>query len=175
MAVDANTYAAQEDVERLIGDIVESRLFTNNTVPTDDQVEDELDNAAMELNRELDQAGYTVPIDSTDYPTAYGWAKAMNAYGAAAVLLSTIPSEGYESDEDREAPSTTRAQTYGNKFKNALMTIQNHRLRAGMRVERLSRVFSGSQEDDDGNTKLPIFTRGMDRYPGRGPALTEST
>lgn len=174
MAIDANSYGTKAGMERLIGDIVESRTFGAATVPTETQMEAEIDAAAMDLNRELDQAGYTVPVVNADFPTAYGFLKAANEYGAAAVLLSTVPWEGFESAEDAEAPATSRAQTYANKFKNALTAIQDHRLRATMRVERLDRVFSGSQEDDDGNTKLPIFTRGMDRYPGRGPALTES-
>lgn len=166
MAVDANTYAEKEDVERLIGDIVEDRTFSDTTVPSTTQVEKELDNAAADLNRELDQVGYTVPVDESDYPTAYQFLKAANAYGAAAVLLSTVPSEGFEPTEDVETPSTTRAQTYANKFKSALKAIRENRLRAGRRVGRLSRVFAGSQEDDEGNEKKPIFTRGMDTYPG---------
>lgn len=166
MAVDANTYAEHEDVERLIGDIVEDRTFNATTVPTLDQVEAELDNAAMDLNRELDQVGYTVPVSETDYATAYGYLKAANAYGAAAVLLSTIPANVYNPDEEVEQTGETRVITYGNKFKSALKAIRENRLRAGRRVNRLANVFAGSQEDDDGNTKLPIFTRGEDSYPG---------
>ncbi|KKL54789.1 hypothetical protein LCGC14_2261910 [marine sediment metagenome] len=52
MAIGANTYAGHEDVERLIGDIVKDRTFDETTVPSLDQVEDELDNAAADLNRE---------------------------------------------------------------------------------------------------------------------------
>lgn len=167
MVVDANTYAAKTDVERLIGDIVEGRSFGAGTVPTESQVEKELDNAAADLNRELDQVGYTVKVSETDYPTAYAFLKAANAYGAAAVLLSTVPSEGYEPDEEVETPSTTRAQTYANKFKSALKAIRENRIRAGRRINRSDKFFAGSQEDDEGNEKLPIFKRGMDDYPGR--------
>jgi hypothetical protein len=173
MAIGDNTYAEAVDVQRLIGDIVESRTFTTGTVPTLAQVEEELDNAASELNVALDDAGYTVPVDETDWPTAYEWIKAANTYGAAAVLLSTIPSDGYEPDEEVESPATTRAQTYGNKFKSALKRIEKNKLRAGRRKDRLADTFAGSQEDDDGNTKAPIFIRGMDDYPGRR-SLTES-
>lgn len=173
MSVDTNTYAEATDVQRLIGDIVESRTFTTGTVPTLAQVEEELDNAAADLNRELDQVGYTVPVDETDWPTAHQFLKAANTYGAAAVILSTIPSDGYEPDEEVESPGTTRAQTYANKFKSALKAIRENRIRAGRRKDRLADVFAGSQEDDDGYTKAPIFTRGMDDYPGRR-SLTES-
>ena len=172
MTVGANTYAEHEDIERLIGDIVLNRTFDETTVPSLDQVESELDNAAAELNRELDQVGYTVPVVLADWPTAFGFLKAANAYGAAAVLLSTVPSEGYEPTEEVETPGTTRAQTYANKFKSALKTIRESRLRAARRKGRLADAFAGSQEDDQGNEKLPIFKRGEDDYPGRR-SLTE--
>ena len=167
MTVSANTYAEHEDVERLIGDIVLDRTFDATTVPTLDQVESELDNAAADLNRELDQVGYTVPVVEADYPTAFQFLKAANAYGAAAVLLSTVPSEGFDPVEEVETPGVTRAQTYANKFKSALKAIRENRLRAARRKDRLADVFGGSQEDDEGNEKNPIFTRGMDDYPGR--------
>lgn len=173
MAVDTNTYAEHEDVERLIGDIVEDREFTEDTVPSLAQVESELDNVAADLNRELDQVGYTVPVSETDYPTAYAYMKAANAYGAAAVLLSTVPAEGYEPTEEVESPATTRAQTYGNKLKSALKAIRESRLRAGRRTRRLENLHAGSAEDDEGNIKQPIFTRGEDDYPGRR-SLTEA-
>lgn len=166
MTVGANTYGTVAGIQRLIGDIVENRTFDATTVPTVTEVEAELDNAAADLNRELDQVGYTVPVSETDYPTAYAFLKAANAYGAAAVLLSTVPAEGFEPTEEVESPSTTRAQTYANKFKSALKAIRENRLRAGRRKGRLEDMFAGSQEDDEGNEKKPIFTRGMDTYPG---------
>ena len=167
MTVEANTYAEHEDVERLIGDIVEDRTFTETTAPSLAQVEEELDNAALDLNRELDQVGYTVPVSETDYPTAYGYLKAANAYGAAAVLLSTIPADVYDPTEEVEQPGTTRAQVYSNKFKSALKAIKDNRLRAGRRVARLANLHAGGSEDDEGNEKDPIFNRGEDTYPGR--------
>ena len=166
MAVEANTYAEHEDVERLIGDIVEDRTFTETTVPSLAQVETELDNVAADLNRELDQVGYTVPVDETNYATAYKYLVAANAYGAAAVLLSTIPAESYDPTEEVEGTATTRAQTYANKFKSALKAIRENRLRAGRRVGRLANLAAGSAVDDEGNTKDPIFTRHEDSYPG---------
>ena len=172
MTVGANTYGDVAGIQRLIGDIVESRTFGTGTVPTLAQVEAELDNAAAELNNALDQAGFTVPVNATDYPTARAFLKAANEYGAAAVLLSTVPSEGYDPNEEVENAPTTRAEAYGNKFKSALKAIREYRIRAGMRVGRLSRVFAGSQEDEDGNEKKPIFTRGMDAYPGSPTSVT---
>ena len=169
MTVEANTYAEHEDVERLIGDIVEDRTFETTTTPSLAQVETELDNAAADLNRELDQIGYTVPVSEADYATAYAYLKAANAYGAAAVLLSTIPAETFDPTEDVEATTPTRAQAYANKFKSALKAIRENRLRAGRRTRRLENLAVGSAVDDEGNTKDPIFTRGEDSYPGLEP------
>ena len=175
MTVGANTYAVQADIERLIGDIVESRTFTTGTVPTIVQVEAELDNTAADLNRELDQVGYTVPVSLADYPTARAFLKAANAYGAAAVLLAMIPATSFNPDEEVEQLGETRAITYSNKFKSALKAIREQRLRAGRRKYRLGDVFAGSQEDADGNEKKPIFTRGMDEYPGSGTNIHAAT
>jgi len=172
MAVEANTYAEATDVERLIGDIVEDRTFAETTVPSLAQVESELNNVAADLNRELDQVGYTVPVDETAYPTAYQYLKAANAYGAAAVLLATVPATSYNPDEEVEQPGETRASTYGNKFKSALKAIKENRLRAGRRTRRLDTLAAGSAETEEGATKDPIFKRGMDDYPGRR-TLTE--
>ena len=100
MTVGANTYAAVTDVQRLIGDIVADRTFGAATEPSITQAEAELDNTAFELNEALDVAGYTVPVDSTAYPTAYGAMVAANAYGASARLLGTIPTEAYDPDQE---------------------------------------------------------------------------
>lgn len=173
MAVDTNTYAEHEDVERLIGDIVSGREFNGTTTPTLTQVEAELDNAATDINRELDQVGYTVPVSVADYPTAYNFLKAANAYGAAAVLLATIPAEGYNPEDEVETGGEDRSKTYSIKFNHALKAIRESKLRAGRRKARLADVFAGSQETDDGEEKLPIFTRGQDDYPGRRFLVSE--
>ena len=173
MAVGANTYAEHEDVERLIGDIVSGREFDGTTTPTLVQVEAELDNAAADINRELDQIGYTVPVVLADWPTAYAFLKAANAYGAAAVLLSTIPAEGYNPEDEVETGGEDRSKTYSIKFNHALKAIRENRIRAARRKARLADTFAGSQETDDGEEKLPIFTRGMDDYPGRRALVNE--
>ena len=173
MPVDTNTYAEHEDVERLIGDIVSGREFDETTTPSLAQVEAELDNAAADLNRELDQVGYTVPVSETSYPTARKFLKAANAYGAAAVLLSTIPAEAYNPEDEVETGGEDRGKTYSIKFNHALKAIRENKLRAGRRKGRLADAFAGSQETDDGEEKLPIFTRGMDDYPGRRSLVNE--
>ncbi|MFA5429845.1 MAG: hypothetical protein WC329_01645 [Candidatus Omnitrophota bacterium] len=174
MVISANTYAEHEDIEKLIGDIVPEREFNVDTVPTLAQVESELDDAAAELNNALDVAGYTVPVSSTDYPTAFAFLKAANAHGAAAVILASVPANGYNPDEEVEQIGETRATVYSIKFKSALKTIREHRIRAGMREDRLANIYAGSAQDADGNEKKPIFTRGMGQYPGNTTNVNSS-
>ena len=166
MGLDDNTYGTVAGIERLIGDIVSSRTFSGSTIPSTTQVEAELDNAAMDLNRELDQAGYTVPVVEADYPTAYGFLKAANEYGAAATLLATLPSEAFAPAEEIASPGESRAMMYQIRFNHALKAIREYKIRATMRKGRLGDVFAGGQEDDEGNTKEPLFKRDTDNYPG---------
>ena len=172
MALDENTYAAVTDIERLIGDIVADRTFAVDTTPSTTQVEAELDNVAAEINAELDVAGYTVPISEALYPVAHKAAVAANAYGAAARLLSTIPSEAYNPDEQIVDTGESRPQQYEKLLNRFIKRIGAYKLRAGYRKGRMSRIAAGSAQDDDGYEKKSLFTRGMDRYPGREPLLT---
>lgn len=166
MSVGDNTYAEHEDVERLIGDVVLNRTFSISTVPTLDQVEAELDSVAAELNALLDMKGYTVKVSETSYPHAYNALKAANAYGASARLLGTIPTEAYDPSSDMVDMGTTRAQMYERYLNQMKKQIKGYELRAGMRKNRLSRVFTGGQEDSAGNVRDPLFKRGMLNKPG---------
>jgi len=172
MTVGANTYGTVAEIQAMIGDIVASRTFSGSTVPSTTQVEAELDRVAAQLNSLLDVYGYTVPVNSTDYAAAYEALAAANNYGAAGRLLGTVPAQVYDPDEQIEESGTTRAQMYERYFNSMKSQIRKKELRAGMRQGRLSRVKSGGQEDADGNTKKPIFTRGMLDYPGT-TTLTE--
>ncbi len=173
MAPGANTYGTVAGIQRLIGDIVPSRTFSDSTVPSTAQVEAELDNVAAEINAELDVQGYLIPINATDYPTAYALAKAANEYGAAARLLSTIPPETYNPDEQVEDTGETRPQQYEKLLNRFLNRVRKNMLRAGRRTGRLHKFYAGSQADDNGYTKKPLFTRDMDSFPG-SRSLTES-
>ena len=166
MAVGTNTYGDHEDVERLIGDIVASRTFTDSTTPTITQVEAELDNVAAEINAALDVMGYTVPVSSTDYPTAYAFLTAANNYGAAARILGTIPTEAYNPDEQMVDIGMSRAEMYERHLKNALAWIWSRRLRAGMRKERFADLRVGARTDDDGNALDPLYRRRMGEKSG---------
>ena len=160
--VGANTYGSEAGVEKLVGDLVAGRDFGAGTIPTTTQVEGVLDDIAADLNRELDTEGYTVPVASAD-ATAKAFLAAANNYGAAAVLLGMFPVGAY--NPDAEGQGNSRAEMYQKRLNSAIKMIREHRLKAGMTTQRFALVFSGGQEDEDGNEKLPLFKRGQTDYP----------
>ncbi len=166
MTVDANTYGTVAGVQRLIGDIVDSRTFSTGTVPTLVQCEAELDNVADDINAALDAMGYTVPVSSANYSAAYGFLAAANDYGAAARLLGTIPTEAYDPDEQATDMGATRAQMYERYLNRAIKRIWDRNLRAGMRKERFADLKVGASLDTNGETKSPLYRRRMEEYPG---------
>jgi hypothetical protein len=166
MTVDSNTYGTAAGLERLIGDIVGGRKFTTDTVPTLVQAEAELDNVADSINSLLDTVGYTVPVDKTDYPFAFGYLAAANEYGAASRLLGTIPTEAYDPDEQMIDIGQTRPQMYERYLNQALKRIRERMLRAGMRKARFADLRAGAATDASGNTKEPLYRRRMDEFPG---------
>ena len=170
MAVGANTYGTVAGVEKLVGDLVASRTFGAGTVPTLAQVEGILDDVASDLNRELESAGYTVPVTSVD-ATALAFLRASNNYGAAAVVLGMLPFGGFNPDAAEDAQN--RAEMYQGRLNHALKMVKEQRLKAAMTTQRLANVFAGSQEDEDGNEKLPLFKRDDDFYPGGWKSFTE--
>ena len=169
MAVGANTYGSAEGVERLVGDLVTGRAFGAGTTPTVTQVEAVLDDVAADLNRELDAAGYTVPVATAD-ATARAFLVAANNFGASAVVLGMLPFGGF--DPETAEAATSRAGMFQGHLNHAIKMISERRLRASMSIQRTVNLFAGSQENSDGDTKSPLFKRGDDDYPGRR-SLTE--
>ena len=151
----------------MIGDIVSARTFAADTVPSLDECESSLDAIANILNARLDVAGYTVPVDQTAYPYAYGLLEEANNNGASARLLGTIPTQAYDPDEQMEDTGQTRAQMYERYLNQVLAQIDNLKIRAAMRESgsRFSDLRFG-QRDSAGNAKDPMFTRRMGEYPG---------
>jgi len=173
MALDANTYGTVAGVERMIGDIVIDRTFAVGTVPTLAECEAALDAIADVLNAKLDVMGYTVKVDETDYPYAYGLLEEANNNGAAARLLGTIPTQSYLPDEQMEEGGTTRAQMYERYLNQVLKMIDSRKIRAGMRKRVMADLRVGASKDEDGNLKEPLYRRRMDEYPGSRSLPTE--
>jgi len=175
MALDANTYGTVAGVERMIGDIVADRTFAVATVPTLIECEAALDAIADVINARLDYKGYTVPVDETTYPYAYGLLQEANDNGAAARLLGTIPTQSYLPDEQTEEGGTTRAQMYERYLNQVLKAIDEGKIRAGMRKRMMADLRVGASKDEDGDLKEPLFRRRMDEYPGSRILPTEDT
>ena len=175
MAVDSSTYGTVAGVERLIGDIVDSRTFAAGTVPTLTECEASLDAIADVINARLDYKGYTVPVNETAYPYAFGLLSEANNEGAAARLLGTIPTQAYLPDEQAEEGGTTRAQMYERYLNQVLKIIDEGKLRAGMRKRLMADLRVGAAKDENGTTKEPLFRRRMDEYPGARILPTEDT
>jgi len=166
MSLDANTYGTVAGVERMIGDIVADRTFAVDTVPTLVECEAALDAIADVINARLDYKGYTVPIDATTYPHAYGLLQEANDNGAAARLLGTIPTQAYLPDEESEEGGTSRAQMYERYLNQVLKSIDEGKLRAGMRKRLLADLRVGASKDEGGDLKKPLYRRRMGEYPG---------
>ena len=164
MAVEANTYGTETGVELLIGDVVDSGDFTVSTDPTTTDVEKQLDAVAHDLNRELEAAGYTVPVTSDD-ATALAFLEDANDYGAAARVLAMFPGNPYDPDEDAP-PGGSRVSMYGQHLKHAIKMIQEHRLKAAFSTGRAKQFEAGARLDTNSNTRSPLFTRGMTDLPG---------
>jgi hypothetical protein len=168
MAVGANTYGTVARMEALIGDLVDSRAFSTSTTPKLAQVEVLLDDVASEINVLLEEGLYAIPVAVADDPVAHAYLVSINSFGAAVLVLGTLPEGSFAEEGDG------RAATYAKAYSNGLMLIRRQGLKAARAENRFARTFAGSQEDSDGNKKLPIFKRGRFDYPGsRG--LTEDT
>jgi hypothetical protein len=157
-------YGSVAGIEGLVGDVVEDRTFTLGTVPSYDTVTELLEGVASALNVELSQQGYQTPVRAVDDPVTYQYLSYVNNAGAAARVLSTMPMESYVMpDEDQSGGD--RRQMLDRELSHAIRRIQSQELPATRSTGMLSRVFAGSQENSDGNTKNPLFTRGMTDYP----------
>lgn len=163
MATSTNTYGTSTGIERLVGDVFVARSITSTTIPSLTYVEGMLDQTAAEINRELQASGYTIPV-STGESVARDWVKSINEFGAAALVLGSMPMTAIA--PGREDAGSNRMEMFQAYFNSGLKSIRENRLVSSRSRGRLGGVFAGSQEDSDNNRKLPIFTRGMDDYPG---------
>lgn len=177
MAVGANTYGTVARVEALVGDVVASRTFGTGTIPTLVQVELLLDDVAAELHAALAEGGWpiqTLANLTINAPRAVNWLALLNVYGACALVLQSLPYEAQASALPDAPPS--RGNWFRKRFEDGIERIRTGNFLASMgltRTGRLEKIYAGSQENADGETKLPLFTRGMDDYPG-SRSLTEA-
>jgi hypothetical protein len=163
MPLSTNTYGTSTGLERLIGDVVVSRAITATSIPSLTYVEGMLDQTAAELNRELKASGYSVPVSTGDVINR-PWLAGVNEYGAAALVLGSMPMAAFASGA--AGAGRNRLEMFQGFFNAALLSIRENRVAADRSRGRLGAVFAGSQSDSDGNRKLPSFTRSEGDYPG---------
>lgn len=163
MATGANTYGTVARVEDRVGDIAEGRQFTLTTTITKAQVERMLDDVAGFLNSKLRAYDYVVPVSVADDPDEHAWLVSANSSGAAARVLDTFPGEGFD-PEDPASPQNRKTSLWAEV--TALCKMIENRAFPATASSGSFDVFSGGQANSDGDTKLPLFTRGMTDYPG---------
>jgi|TARA_Y100000310_G_scaffold94472_1_gene92121 hypothetical protein len=164
-----STYGSVSDVEGLIGDIVDSRTFTESTIPSSETVQKLLDGVAAEINTNLAHEGYQAPVrfsESEQDAHAYRRLVYANAAGAAARVLSTLPMESYTFPEETRSGGDRR-EMLDRELWHLLQDIRKRRFKATRDVGILAEFFAGSLTDRAaGETKEPLFTRGKFDYPG---------
>lgn len=167
MVVDANTYGTVERVQRMIGDLVSSRLFTTSTVPTLAQVEDTLNDIADILNTELKLHGYTVPVSVATDPEAFRLLRYTNSAGASGAILAQLATEsssGFSINATEHA--VNRKQFFNSQLARTLERIRAGELPAARTLDKSHFAVAGSAKDTDGNLKRPFFTRDIFTNPG---------
>ena len=166
MAVGANSYGTVAKVEARVGDLVVGRVFGTGTIPTKVHVELLIDDVASRINMELRAQGYTVPVANTGSDVeAYAYLQYANSAGAAALVLNILP--GVVLDPDSEDENMNRRVSLWAELKAALQYIKHGDLPATRTVTtEVTKAWSGSQQDNDGNVTAPAFSKERTSWPG---------
>ncbi len=169
MAIDEYTYGEINGVARRMGWVTGAgKSFTQDTNPTQNEVEIALDDVAAEIHGLLAANGF--PIQTRAAITGLStrliaWFKNLNEIGASANLLMNFSVSG---DPEEGGP---RPQVHWRKkWETLSKMISSGAFLENMglaRAQSASRdLASGSYQDEDGYDKLPAFERGMTDYPG---------
>ena len=170
MALNSYTYGTIARVERIIGDIVDSRKFSELTSPDKFNIEGILDDVASEIHIELAKYGYDVKTNAsllTLAPRVQLFLQHMNCIGAAVYILNTISVEAFVPQD--ENGSMTRAQRLWATYKRLLGQINTQAFsRLGLTKNSMitEGLFVGSYKDKDGNINKPGFKRGGFDFDG---------
>lgn len=161
-----SVYGSVAGVESKIGDMVSSRTFTDTTVPSFQEIQELVDGVAHELNMELLQQGYQVPVRGADDPIAYQHLVYVNNCGAAARALSTLPMESYVFP-DNEGAGGDRRTMWDRELWHAIQRIRKQEFKATTTTSPSDNFIAGSRTDrDTGEVKNPLFKRNMTDFPG---------
>ncbi len=171
MAVGSNSYGTVERVASLTRDIPDGGAFSSSTTPTTTEVETWIDDVSDEVNHALRAARYTVPVaNSGDDVEAFGMLTKVVCEEVAFIVNNMFPGEAMDPDDPN--PLQNRKAGWHSSYLKLLMRIDEQRFAATRATSRTGNVWSGAQKDSGGDTKLPLFTRGMTDYPA-SRSLTE--
>jgi len=161
----SSIYGDVQGVEDRIGDIIPSRTFTDSTIPSYGVVERWVETVSSELNVELIENGYQVPVSATDDPQAYEAVREAVHSGAAARVLASNPAEAY-AFPDENSQGGNRRTMLDRELWHMILRIRDHRLPATRSGSFTVRTYSGAYENrETGETKYPLFTRKKFDYP----------
>ena len=153
MAVASYAYGSTDGVLHLLDNVLAGgATFGPTTSPTLLFVEESLNSMAAELNEELQNAYYVVPISSTDI-ISHQLLVHLNNLGAARFVLSTRP--GIMQGTGGNA----RLDLYNAEWEAGLRRIREHRFSAQRVTPLASQPVTGSRLDEYGNVREPIFTQ----------------
>lgn len=178
MALNDYTYSTTARVQALVGDLAESRTFSTTTAPTLAEVETMQDDVASEIHAALAKEGYPVNTSSavsTAAPRVHAFLRTINTYGAAALILMTMPSES--TSPEAEESSTSRANVYRKRYTDGLKQIAGptiERLGLARTTTRTTNFRAVQRLNSDGDVKAPFFKRGQHDIAG-SRELTEDT
>lgn len=170
MALSARTYGTVERTKDRIAEIFEGRSPSPATVPSVAEIERALDDIASEIHMALAEAGYAVETSATlntDAPRVLEWLRHANSVGAALLVLESMPAEAVTPEDEQGVQ--TRAQRLFSRYKRLMAMIPGRALEQfGLtKARKLTQgLYVGSHLDSDGNTKLPLFKRGMTSFVG---------
>jgi len=154
-------YATEGEVEVLVGDVVNSRNFTDSTVPTTSQVALFITQRDALLDNALSMVGYSTPVTLAADPNAYNLLVHASSCGVASdVMAAFFPMMSFAEGGE----PIGRYAHFRSTFDAAVKLIRSGGLSAS--ISATSRIFTGSQENSDGETKQPLFKRGIFDYPG---------
>lgn len=150
-------YGSIARVESLVGDLVPSRTFGDDTVPSSGEVEQFLEERASQLTMALRKAGYTVPV--TDQETSK-WLELINSTGAAILVMGSYPLGGY-ADPSFDSPSMGRRHSLEKEWKDAFKLIDSGALPAEKTLTKMHQAKVGQST----TSTEPYFKRGMLKNP----------
>ena len=118
-----------------------------------------------EINIELDNYGYEVPVTPSESPEAYLYINSAANAGIAARILSMMPMETYTYPDSSQSGGNRRTML-DREYRKLLDLIKSRRLRAKRSRSRISQFTAGSEFSEEGYKKKPLFTSGQFDYPG---------